>query len=311
MADRHVVTAFLHRAGHVLLLRRSGEVSTFRGRWAAVSGGLERGVAPIDQALREIREETGLEAAQLSFECAGAALVAEGHGWRFIVHPFRFRMGVEADPRLDWEHSEQVWADPEDIDDATSVPRLRETWRRVAPEAIRRPSILRRVRELETDRRRGASALAAEGVALLGDAALALAAQGSAPGELRGLAAAVARVRPCMVAIGNLAADWASRLPGPGSPELGREARGASVQLITEQREALETAARCAAEALRTARTIASGSYSSSVVATCAAPTERRTVLCSASMVLSAPLNSSQGIETGGYLFRKKGRSCK
>ena len=155
MADRHVVSAFLHRAGHVLLLRRSGAVSTFRDRWAAVSGGLERGAAPIDQALREIREETALEAGQLGFECTGGALVAEGEGRRFIVHPFRFRVGLDAEPRLDWEHREQVWVDPEDIDDAASVPRLRETWRQVAPRAIRDPSIWRRVRELETDRPRG------------------------------------------------------------------------------------------------------------------------------------------------------------
>ena len=78
-----------------------------------------------------------------------------------------------------------------------------------------------------------------------------------------------------MAAIGNLAAEWARRLPAPEALTLGWEARRASLELITEQREASQRAAQHAADALRAARTIASGSYSSSVVATCATLVQR------------------------------------
>src|SRR5579859_7460419 len=56
-----VVTVFLSRAdGRILLMRRSDQVGSFRGRWAAVSGFLEE-VAPVEQARREVREEVGFD----------------------------------------------------------------------------------------------------------------------------------------------------------------------------------------------------------------------------------------------------------
>ncbi|MFC6726725.1 initiation factor 2B, partial [Halobium palmae] len=38
----HVVTAFLRHRGDVLLVRRSDEVGTYRGKWGGVSGFVER-----------------------------------------------------------------------------------------------------------------------------------------------------------------------------------------------------------------------------------------------------------------------------
>lgn len=177
MSDRHVVTAFLHRAAQVLLLRRSEAVSTFLGRWAAVSGGKDAGTGPLDQALREVREETGLAAAQLTFESADEALVATDASpqRRFVVHPLRLHVALDAKPEPNWGHAEIRWSDLTEIESAASVPRLGEAWRRVAPGAIGWPSARRGIDELRADRCRGATVLALEGVALLGDAALAAA----------------------------------------------------------------------------------------------------------------------------------------
>ena len=60
MVERHVVTAFLALGEQILLLRRSDRVSTYKGRWAGVSGTVEAGLTPIEQAIQEIEEETGL-----------------------------------------------------------------------------------------------------------------------------------------------------------------------------------------------------------------------------------------------------------
>ena len=51
MQTRHVVTSLLTRPaeGTILLRRRSDRVSTYPGRWAAISGSVET-EEPLDQA---------------------------------------------------------------------------------------------------------------------------------------------------------------------------------------------------------------------------------------------------------------------
>ena len=58
LEERHVVTSFLESEGEILILRRSGRVGTYRGRWTGVSGYVE--TTPDEQALVEIEEEAGL-----------------------------------------------------------------------------------------------------------------------------------------------------------------------------------------------------------------------------------------------------------
>ena len=54
-----VVTVFLTHRSKILVLKRSGEVSTYKGHWAGVSGYLESNNA-LAQALTEMAEEVGL-----------------------------------------------------------------------------------------------------------------------------------------------------------------------------------------------------------------------------------------------------------
>ena len=78
MDERRVVTAFLTRGNQVLLLRRSDRVSTYKGRWAGVSGSVEAGSTPIEQAIQEIEEETGLSNADAIPVLAGQSLRLRG-----------------------------------------------------------------------------------------------------------------------------------------------------------------------------------------------------------------------------------------
>ena len=262
--DRHVVTAFLHRAGRLLVLKRSRRVATFPGRWAAVSGSLAGNAAPIDQALREIREETGLAPPQVVFEAAAPALVAGGQRGRFVVHPSRYRLDPAADPRLDWEHTELRWVDPDDLQRLRAVPRLGETWARAAPRRVDRPEIRARIRAIRNNRTQGASTLAAEGLALLGDAALAVAAGDEAAAQLDRLARALAAARPGMASIGGLAARWWEQVAASGGAP--RDARRAAAELIDAQRQARDCTARQTAALIAGAARIATGSYSSLVL---------------------------------------------
>ena len=115
--------------GQVLqMLRREPE-----GLWQSVTGSLMEGETPLKAALREVREETGLD--------AGAGLMDGGFINRYPIHPawraryapevrenteyvFHLEMDEACDIRLSPEHLEYRWL-PRDS--------LRPGWRRWGP----------------------------------------------------------------------------------------------------------------------------------------------------------------------------------
>ena len=128
-----VVTCFLEHRDKILVLCRSREARTYRGKWAGVSGSVD-GPSALEQALKEIREETGLEEGELELLAEGDILevLDEGLGVRWMIHPFLFRVTDPARIRLDWEHVEARWIDPHELAVLDTVPGLKETWERVA-----------------------------------------------------------------------------------------------------------------------------------------------------------------------------------
>lgn len=130
--EAHVVTAFLEREdGRILLLRRSDRVGSFRGRWAGVSGFLERSIA-LEQAHVEVEEETGLPRSELLLRAAGSPVLVREPRRIYIVHPFRFAVRRPS-VHLDWEHTDAEWVDPTAILERSTVPKLWEAWESVAP----------------------------------------------------------------------------------------------------------------------------------------------------------------------------------
>jgi 8-oxo-dGTP diphosphatase len=138
-----VVTCFLMRRvpegpegfDQVLLVQRSERVRTYRGHWAAISGYLERGATPLQQAREELREEVGLEEDDAILVRAGEPLTFtdETVGISWTVHPFLFQLREGGEIHTDWEAQTSRWMTPMEIDTIATVPMLREALARVYP----------------------------------------------------------------------------------------------------------------------------------------------------------------------------------
>ena len=112
----HVVTCFLEYNGKILILKRSEKVRTHKGKWAGVSGYIEDGETDEQTAIKEIREETGLEEADVELLRKGEPIHVQDGNRVWVVHPFLFR--CEKDKiTIDWEHTEYRWISPDELSD--------------------------------------------------------------------------------------------------------------------------------------------------------------------------------------------------
>jgi 8-oxo-dGTP diphosphatase len=129
-----IVTAFIEYRGKILLLRRSQKVKTMKGKWAGVSGYIEKSERPIRRAITEIKEETGFTDENIEFLGEGKPLEAADYmkpnNITWVVHPFYFRSN-NGDVQLDWEHDDYKWIHPSEFQRFDTVPRLKEAFDRV------------------------------------------------------------------------------------------------------------------------------------------------------------------------------------
>lgn len=170
MRVKKVVTAFIEHNKKILLLRRSGDVGSYRGRWAGISGYLEKGETPRERALLEIAEETGIPQEDVRLVSQGTPLTIhdEKLGTLWVVYPFLFQTSKPR-VKLDWEHVEAKWVNPDELNHYQTVPNLLETFKRVSsPEEIGFGwEIEREVEKIGSDRSRGAHELAIEALKVM------------------------------------------------------------------------------------------------------------------------------------------------
>ena len=122
-----VVSCFVTCKGRVLILKRSQRVRTYRGRWATVSGYLEKGEDSLDRAFRELREEVDLPKEDVELVKIGEPISVDDSesNLNWIVYPFLFNSKTKV-VRIDWEHDEYKWINPEDLRKYETVPMLKE-----------------------------------------------------------------------------------------------------------------------------------------------------------------------------------------
>lgn len=130
----HVVTSFLRRTDaeqpRILLVQRSQRVGSYHGHWAGISGFLEPGVTPEEQALTEIREETTLQRDQVRLLKRGAVVEHEDPelNRHFYIHPFLFEVLAPEAIKTDWEAVDMRWIDADTLDQYETVPKLPEVY---------------------------------------------------------------------------------------------------------------------------------------------------------------------------------------
>src|SRR6266487_611243 len=122
-----IITVFLEHHKKILILKRSQKVKTMKAKWGGVSGYIEQ-EEPVKRALKEIAEETGLKNESVTLVRVGKPLEAvESNDPKitWIVHPFLFRSNTDQ-IKIDWEHDEYRWINPEEIENYETVPRLED-----------------------------------------------------------------------------------------------------------------------------------------------------------------------------------------
>jgi len=130
-----VVSCFLMRwdmqpEPRLLIVQRSQRVGSYHGHWAAISGFIEQGVTPEDQAYTEIREETSLQRQQVRLLKRGAVVeysdAAIGRHWS--IHPFLFEVLTPDAIHTDWEAQQMRWIRRSELSNYETVPLLAEAY---------------------------------------------------------------------------------------------------------------------------------------------------------------------------------------
>ncbi|GEM_PF-2875652 len=167
MQERRVVTLFLERGGKIALFRRSNLVATYAGKYGAISGAIEDNVSPLEQAKRELLEETGLlESVTFLGEGEPIRVEAPEYDAIFVVHPFLVHMEF-GEIKLNFEHDQVVWATPAELRSMDTVPELSRTFDAVASREGLNRTMDRLKLEIASDRISGSLGLAARGVNVL------------------------------------------------------------------------------------------------------------------------------------------------
>lgn len=118
-----VVACVLHSDGQVCLIQRSESVSSDPGKWHCVTGYLPPGRSPLETALAEIREETGLQSHQMRLLDGPETLQLKGDGKVWTVHVFHFEV-YTVRLQLNWENSRYQWLTRDQVSSLDCVPWL-------------------------------------------------------------------------------------------------------------------------------------------------------------------------------------------
>ena len=126
-----VVTVFVKYRSKILLLKRSNKVRNYRELWNTVAGFLDEDRPLADKIRQELKEELGLGPDDIKRIEYGRRfeLVDEAIAKTWLVFPAVVELMRLPGIRLDWEHSDYRWIEPEALTDYAIVPQLDTSWK--------------------------------------------------------------------------------------------------------------------------------------------------------------------------------------
>ena len=124
-----VITIFVTYDKKILLLKRSKDVLTYKGKWNTVAGYLDE-VRPIeDKILEELHEELNISQNEIKKINLGTpySYIDENIKRTWIIHPVLVILKEKPQITLDWEHTKYCWIKPYEIDQYDTVPNAKKS----------------------------------------------------------------------------------------------------------------------------------------------------------------------------------------
>jgi len=128
-----VITAIVKYKDKILLLKRSHNVSTYKGKWQVVAGYLDEIKSIKEKVLEELREEIRVEENIIDKIIIGDYFEFEDSdiGKTWIVIPVLVELKEKPKISIDREHTNFRWITLKELRKYDIVPNLNESLRRV------------------------------------------------------------------------------------------------------------------------------------------------------------------------------------
>jgi isopentenyldiphosphate isomerase len=126
-----VLTIFIRFNKKILLLKRSQEVLTYKGKWNTVAGYLDQ-LRPLDEKVKEeLSEELGFNEKDITSYYLGSTYSFDDEEIQktWVIFPVLVDLNDKPKIVLDWEHTDYKWIYPEEIDQYDTVPNAKKSLR--------------------------------------------------------------------------------------------------------------------------------------------------------------------------------------
>lgn len=123
-----VLNCFVEFNGKLLLLKRSDKVGAYKGKWNSIGGYLDDSKSLDQKVKEELSEELNIEDDDIANIKIGSAYKFHDQAIDKIWHIFPVLAELKTKPKikLDWEHTDFVWIDIDEIKNYDTVPKLLE-----------------------------------------------------------------------------------------------------------------------------------------------------------------------------------------
>ncbi|MDF2460881.1 MAG: pyrimidine (deoxy)nucleoside triphosphate pyrophosphohydrolase [Candidatus Saccharibacteria bacterium] len=130
-----VVNVVATYSGKVLLAKRAPNMRIYPGKWHWIAGFLDDNTSIEDKVREELREEAGINDADIIKLTRGTPRVEEdtSHGKTWLVIPVLAEIRTDK-LALNWESSEAAWFEPEELKSLDMPPHAHHSARDFFPE---------------------------------------------------------------------------------------------------------------------------------------------------------------------------------